>query len=328
MKRFLMITGGLLVLILIAVVLAAWWYLDVDEVEVPDLAGSMEQGELEHGGHTRTWRAYIPGVLPVPAPLVLILHGSRGDGQQMLEGTSYGFNLLADQHGFIPVYPDGFERHWNDCRASAGYSANTQNIDDVGFLRALVRDMALQHDIDQSRIYVTGMSNGGHMAYRMGLEAPELVVGVAAIAANLPVADNFDCERSGQPLAALVINGTEDPINPYDGGLVGIFGDTSRGVVLSAQDTVRYWASIAGHVSDGQHRVWPERAPDDGTSIESTHWAALGKPPVTLITVAGGGHTIPHPSFRMPRIIGRTSHEFDTAEVIWSFFSGEESMAD
>jgi polyhydroxybutyrate depolymerase len=323
MKRVLVVIVSLLVPVLLAVMTLAWWYLGAEKMEPPELAGTMEYGSVEHDGLTRTWRAYIPSLETGPAPLVLILHGSRGDGQRMLEGTRYGFNLLAEREGFIPVYPDGFEKHWNDCRASAGYSANVRNIDDVGFFRAMVREIAARHNIDQSRIYVAGMSNGGHMAYRVGFEAPELTAGIAAIAASLPVEDNLDCERSGEPVATLVMNGTEDPINPYDGGLVEIRNDSSRGRVLSSRDTARYWAHLAGYGGEGQQLAWPKTSPD-ATSIESTRWSAPGKPPVTLITVVSGGHTIPHPLLSVPRILGRTSHELDASGVIWSFFSGRE----
>jgi len=325
MKRVLIVLAGLLALLLTGALLVAWWYLHADEVKAPDLPGHMASGFLQHDGLKRTWQAYVPGALSAPAPVVLVLHGSRGSGQRMLEGTRYGFNVAAERHGFIPVYPDGFEQHWNDCRAGAAYTANLQDIDDVGFFRAMVGELATQHAIDMSRIYVAGMSNGGQMAYRMGFEAPDLVAGIAAIAANLPVDDNLDCERSGEPVAALVINGTEDPVNPYAGGLVTVSGDSSRGLVLSSMDTAHYWAELAGHAGDGAFTVWPEHTADDGTSVESTLWSAAGKPPVQLLGVVGGGHTIPHPVFRLPRILGRTSHEFEAAEVIWEFFATGES---
>ena len=321
MKTLLKAVTALLVLGLASFLLAKRWYLHPDTMEPPRLAGRMEAGSLEHDGLVRTWRAYIPALREGPPPLVLVLHGSRGDGQRMLEGTRYGFNILAEQYGFIPVYPDGYEQHWNDCRAGADYSANERNIDDVGFLQALVREMQVRHGTDPSRVYAAGMSNGGQMAYRMGLEAPASVAGIAAIAANLPVEDNMDCTPTGEAVATLIINGTEDPVNPYGGGVVEIFGNNSRGQVRSAQETAQYWSGLAGYAGEGARHVWPERAGDDGTSVESMQWSAAGSPAVTLITVTGGGHTIPHTEYRLPRILGRTSHEFDAAEVIWVFFS-------
>jgi polyhydroxybutyrate depolymerase len=304
--------------------LTAWWLLDSSEVDAPALAGRMEHGSLEHDGRRRTWHAYIPASMTVRPPLVLILHGSLGDGKSMLEATRHEFNILAEQEGFIAVYPDGFERHWNDCRASAAYSANRLDIDDVGFLAALVQEFTAKHGVDPLQVYATGLSNGGQMAYRLALETPDLVAAVAAIAANLPVEDNMDCEPSGEPVATLIINGTEDPVNPYSGGLVEIFGDSTRGHVFSAGETALYWADLAGYSDPGRKEVWADRVPDDGTTVESIIWSTSGAPPVALITVVGGGHTIPHTRYRMPRLLGRTSHEFDATRLIWVFFSGKD----
>ncbi|MEJ2533816.1 MAG: PHB depolymerase family esterase, partial [Halioglobus sp.] len=316
MKRLLLVLGGLLLLLLIGMMLTAWWLLDSSEVDAPALAGRMEHGSLEHDGRRRTWHAYFPASMTVRPPLVLILHGSLGDGKSMLEATRHEFNILAEQEGFIAVYPDGFERHWNDCRASATYSANVLDIDDVGFLAALIGEISAEHGADPQRVFATGLSNGAQMAYRLALETRDLVAGIAAIAANLPVESNMDCEPSGEPVATLIMNGTEDPVNPYDGGLVEIFGDATRGQVLSAAETARYWAALAGYSGHGQEEVWPDRAPDDDTTVQSTLWSTSGKREVILITVIGGGHTIPHPRYRLPRSLGRTSHEFDAAGFI------------
>ena len=321
MKGLFKVMAAILALVLAALAGGAWWLWRADSMEPPVLAGVIERGSLQHGGHARSWQAFIPRRTAGPAPLVLVLHGPRGDGQRMLEGTRYGFNILAEREGFIAVYPDGFEQHWNDCRAGAAYSANVQDIDDVGFLLSLIDSLAREHDVDLSRVYVVGMSNGGQMAYRMGLEAPDSVAGIAAIAANLPVLENLDCEPVGQPMQALIINGTEDPINPYEGGVVKIASDASRGLVRSAPESARYWAQLAGYPGRGERRVWPDRDPRDSTTVESLSWAAAGRPPVGLVTVIGGGHTIPHTRYRLPPILGRTSSEFDAAELIWAFFS-------
>ena len=323
-KRVFKIIGGLLALLFVSVTLGIWWLWRADAMDVPDLPGTLTSGSLEHGGLVRAWQAYLPASRRERMPVVVLLHGSRGDGQRMLEGTRYGFNILAEREGFVAVYPDGFENHWNDCRAGADYSANTGNVDDVGFFAALLEVLEREYGIDPSHVYAVGMSNGGQMAFRLGLEAPHLVAGIAAIAASLPVEDNLDCMPRGQPVRTLVINGTEDPVNPYGGGVVEIYGNTSRGPVRSSEDTARYWARLAGHDGAGQQHDWPQHAPDDSTSVMSRTWSAPGQPNVALITIVGGGHTIPHSRYSMPRILGRTSQEFDTAELVWAFFTGGE----
>ena len=324
MGNLLKLIGFVLVVLLVAAVLVWWWYLRADAMAPPELPGETQIGSLEHDGLRRDWLAYVPAARSPHPALVLVMHGSRGNGEQMRTLTRYGFDVLAERYDFIAVYPNGFEDHWNDCRGTADYSANLQNIDDVGFLRALVQRMVKERGVDPSRVFATGLSNGGQMAYRLGLEAPELVAGIAAVAANLPVVSTMDCEPSGQAVATLVMNGTADPVNPYEGGLVEIFGNTSRGEVRSAAATAAYWAGLAGYTGDGEERVWPKRDAGDETSVTSTDWTGAGRVPVSLVTITGGGHTVPHPLFDLPAILGPTSHQLDGPEVIWSFFSGIE----
>jgi len=326
MKRFFKWFALLVVVAIISLSLLAYWYLRWDEISPPELPGTLQQGALQHQGINRTWTAYVPAASAAKPALLLLLHGSLGSADYMRASTFYSFDLQAERGGFIAVYPDGFQQHWNDCRAGANYSANLRDIDDVGFLSALVAELVQRYGADQSRIYVAGISNGGQMAYRMGLEAPERVAGIAAIAANLPLASNLDCTPRDEPVATLILNGTRDPVNPYEGGLVQIFGDSSRGQVRSAVDTARYWARLAGHAGAGLQQSWPDRDADDGTTVQSSSWTGPTGPPVQLLSITGGGHTMPHPVFNLPKIAGATSHEFDGAEVIWAFFSRGEPV--
>ena len=320
MGKYLKILAGLLLLVASVIAVLAWWYLRWDELPPPPLPGVVERGTLEHAGRPREWLAYIPESIEEKPALLLLLRGSKHSGEQMRTGSFYSFDYLAEEKGFIAVYPSGFEGHWNDCRASAGFTANTLNIDDVGFLRALSATLVSLYAADPDRIYAAGISNGGHMAYRLGFEAPDLVRGIGAIAANLPVRENLACETSGEPVATIIVNGTADPVNPYQGGIVDLFGDTSRGAVQSAEASVAYWAELAGYSGGGEVRQWPDRDPGDGTSVYSERWQGGGRVPVQLVTIKGGGHGIPHPDYGGPRILGRASHEFNTAEVLWTFF--------
>lgn len=323
LKKVLITLASLLLLCGLIVLGGRWWLYSEDTYRGPELKGSIEQGNMEYGNRRRTWEIYVPPELPEQPPLLLLLHGSRGNGEKIRKQSFYAFDTLADEEGFLVVYANGFERHWNDCRASASYSANTLGIDDVGFFRALISNLQQSHSIDPSRVYAAGLSNGGHMAYRLGLEAPELVAGIAAIAANLPVLDNLDCTAVGEPVSTLIINGTEDAINPYTGGLVKVGADTSRGLVLSSQDTAALWASFADASGPSDNKAWPDKDPGDTTSVYSQEWISASGTAVTLVTIKGGGHTIPHTEYRMPYILGRTSHDLTAAQLIWSFFTTE-----
>jgi polyhydroxybutyrate depolymerase len=320
--KFIKVVAIFMCLVAVTVGMLGWWYLHADPIEPPDLPGSWQPGSLHHGGHTRSWVSYVPASKTASPAVVLLLHGSRGNGEQMRTMSRYRFEQLAEQYGFIAVYPDGYQQHWNDCRGSANYAANLENIDDVGFLGALVQQLVREQGVDTSRVFAAGFSNGAQMAYRLGLEAPELVAAIAGVAANLPVPANLDCTPSGVGVATLVMNGTRDPVNPYEGGLVEILGDASRGEVMSADETIGYWVKLAGYAGPGRRQAWPDRVPDDGTAVVTTGWFEAGRHPVSLVTIEGGGHSIPHPQLNLPRMLGPTSHELDGAEVIWGFFSG------
>ena len=320
MKTFLKILAIFLLLLMVTFLAARHWLFSWDEISPPQLPGTIEHGALVHQGHERQWLSYVPANNTGSPPLLLFFRGSGADGAMARSGTFYRFDELAEKYGFVVVYPTGYERHWNGCRKAGTYSANLLNIDDVGYVRSLVAEMVERYGVDPGRIYAAGMSNGGHMVYRLAFEAPDLLAGAAAVMANLPAADNLDCQLSDVPVPMFMLTGTEDAINPYEGGDVVVYGE-SRGAVQSALASARYWATLAGYSDEGQLLVWPESNPDDGTAIESLSWQSAGKASVTLVTVRGGGHTFPHPTYSGPRILGRSSHEVDAAELVWSFFS-------
>ncbi len=320
MTGFLRWLGGAVALGIFLFMAAGWWLLNADEIEPPALPGERVQASLQLGELRRHWYGYVPASLQPGAPLLLVLHGSLGDGKGIRALTFYSFDVLAEREGLMVLYPDGIKQHWNDCRASAAYAANTQDIDDVAFLRALIAEAVSEYGVDPAQVYVVGMSNGGQMAFRMALEAPDAVAGVAAFVASMPVTDNLDCSPRGEPVPVLIVNGTEDPINPYEGGLVEMLGDNSRGSVLSSLDSAAYWAGLAGDPAPPTPRTWPDRDPDDDTTVSTRQWRPGSATPVSLVTVEGGGHTMPHPVFRLPRFLGPTSHEFDAAELSWQFF--------
>lgn len=240
--------------------------------------------------------------------MLVVLHGSRGDGAQMRRISGYGFDRLAAQEGFLVAYPDGFEGHWNDCRKAASYSARLRDVDDVAFLRALVARLAQEYRVDPQRVYVAGYSNGGQMAFRLAAEAPGLPAAIATVAASLPTTENDACRPVERPTAALLINGTRDPINPYLGGKVSLFGFGDRGAVRSTLDSARWWAGLNGIAAPPD--VAPLTRPGP-VWTERQRWQEDGHPPVELLSVHGGGHVLAQPDYRFPRILGKSDPELD-----------------
>ncbi len=286
--------------------------------EIPRLSGKVIHGSIAVGGRRRTYLTYVPRGLPKGAPLVVVMHGSGESGAQIRIETGYGFDRLADRQGFAVVYPNGFEGYWNACNIVGDYSANRLNIDDVGFLTAMADRLIAEIGIDRSRVFATGISRGGHMAFRLALEAPSRFRAVAAVAANVPAPENFKCRPPAQGTSSVMImNGTNDPLNPFDGGEVKLFGFIRRGTVLSSRGSAEYFARL--NAISGQP-VTRDVGVADGVRVEQVLWGRAAKTEVELVAIHGGGHVMPQPYWRAPRLLGPTPKEPNGPAVIWAFF--------
>ncbi len=282
--------------------------------------GTLEERAIEFDGRERTFLIYLPNNIASAPLLTFVMHGSGSKPEMIRQGMSYEFDLLADNEGSLVVYPNGFEDHWHDCRAGLPYSAHSQEVDDVGFLLALGESLISEYGVDANHVFAVGMSNGGHMAYRLAHEAPQAFRAFAILAASLPMESNFDCERSNVAVSLLLVTGTKDPINPYDGGMVTMFDKAERGEVLSAKASAEYWAELADHVDEPQSIAYPDVREDDESTASALVWSSNGKPTIKLITIEGGGHAVPHPSTKFPPFFGATNADINGPQEIWSFF--------
>lgn len=318
MRVAMRIVQALIALLVLALLVGGWWYVP-DELKLqPTLTGSSEDASVRQGQRRRSYVLYVPHKLAEHPALLVVLHSSQSNGERMRRDSGYRFDALADRDGFLVLYPDGFEGHWNDCRRVASYSARRLNIDDVGFLSQMIDSLQRERGVDPARVFVTGYSNGGQMALRLAAEAPDKVDGVAAVAASLPSADNDACRPAEQPKAVLLMNGTRDPINPYAGGRVTLFGFGDRGNVLSAEESALALAKRNGQGGEPQVDKLTQPGP---VWTQRQRWADSGGPPVELVTVFGGGHLISQPLYRPPRLLGRVDPQLDGPAEIWRFFS-------
>lgn len=318
MRTAMRIVQALIALLVLALLVGGWWYVPGELRQQPALTGTSEDASVRQGERRRSYVLYVPRKLAEHPALLVVLHGSQGNGERMRRDSGYRFDALADRDGFLVLYPDGFEGHWNDCRRVASYSARRLNIDDVAFLSDMIERLQRERGVDPARVFATGYSNGGQMALRLAAEAPDQVDGVAAVAASLPTRDNDACRPAERPKAVLLMNGTRDPINPYTGGRVTLFGFGDRGNVLSAEDSALALARRNGQ--DGEPQVDKLTQPGP-VWTQRQRWAAAGGPPVELVTVFGGGHLISQPLYRPPRLLGRVDPQLDGPAEIWRFFS-------
>lgn len=290
-------------------------------------ATPLESYTLLSGGLERRYWVHRP---PQPAPgggIVFVLHGSNGDGPGMRESLGQRLEALTDHAGFFVVYPEGFERHWNDCRALASYSANRRDVDDPAFLRAIVAEMAQQTSVDPRRAFAIGYSNGGHMVLRLALEDAGSYAGLAVIAANLPAPAGRDCATGAGSTPLAFFAGTADTISPYRGGIVRVGDDVSRGHVLAAEYTASWFARRAGHAGGPVSQHYADRDRTDRSRAERLAWTEHGKPPVLLYILHGGGHTIPGSPDRSPDSPFVTNRDIDAAEQSWRLFQSVDPVS-
>lgn len=280
----------------------------------PAAAEPADNRSLTLGGRVRSFALVRPPGLQPNAPVLVVLHGSLMNGPQMRSMLGPGFERLARAQGAVVVYPTGVEGHFNDGRLTASYSARTLDIDDLGFVRAIVATLAAELQIDRQRVYAFGYSNGGHMAMRLATEAPDLVAGILVANANVPTPDNMGWKlaEGGTVPPVVLIEGTKDPINPYAGGRVTIFGFGDRGTVLSAPDSARWFARRAGLAAEPVADTTQSLA---GLDVQQQDW---GTPPrVRLVTLHGAGHTVAQPDYRFPRFLGATVLDDRILQAAW-----------
>lgn len=170
-------------------------------------------GSFMHGGLQRAYRVYVPPAYnpTLSAPLIINLHGY---GSNNIEQELYtNFKPIADTAGFIIVHPNGtpdFSNtlHWN--------TFGTSTVDDVGFLSALIDTLSTQLNINQSRVYATGMSNGGFMSFQLACQLGNRIAAIASVTGTMTVTNLGTCQPA-RPLPVMQIHGTADATVPYLG---------------------------------------------------------------------------------------------------------------
>lgn len=271
---------------------------------------------VEVGGRVRTFTAVGA---ENPGDLVLVFHGSKQNGRKHREFTGRAFDRLAQDGAATVVYLDGYKGNWNDARRQSFFPARTENIDDVGFARAVIQKFG-----GQRRVFAVGYSNGGQMVMRLIHEVPELLAGAAIFAATKPTPDSFllpEPAPTPVPMPVLLIHGTKDPIVAYEGGRLKWWAQKLfkvGGTALSIPQTARYFAERNGITAAPLTTKLP--AADTRTALERTEYREEGRPPVVLYTVHGGGHTIPGPGKAPAFFLGRTNRDADAADLVADLF--------
>ncbi len=298
----------------------------INLISIPAFAGRDQRTSFIHDGLKRTFNIHFPSVYgdSVQVPLVIALHGRGTTGLSMVLLTRRGFNKLADRDGFIMVYPDGIELNWNDGRMDeeANDRAHRENINDVGFISELIDTMIEDYNIDPKRVYITGISNGAIMSYRLACEISHKITAIAPVDGSISYLLFPECSPS-RPVSVLAINNLNDPLIPYEGGdITGKIRRIKLGKVLSVNESVEFWVNRNKCLVTPVVTEEPDRDPRDGTKVTRSHYTdGIEGSEVILYSIEGGGHTWPGGIQYLPAwIIGKTSKDIDANEIIWSFF--------
>ncbi len=280
-----------------------------------------EAKSLVHDGLKRTYLIYVPHSIDHTNNIALLiaLHGGLGSGKRMAQLTQGGFNELSEKENFIVVYPDGIDHNWNDGRLNmpSSYKAHNQRIDDVGFIHDLIDILIKENKIDPARVYVTGISNGAMMAHRLAIELSD------KIAAAVPVCGNLPSDLVSKPnhrVAMMMINGTADPLVPYEGGDVH-FKKRQLGKVLSVDATVKYWVMNNRISPEPQILLLPDGHAEDGCKVKKfSYGSSVDDGEVVLLKFEGGGHTWPGGfQYFNEKVIGKTCRYVNACQLIWDF---------
>ncbi len=254
-------------------------------------------------------------------PLLLVLHGGLGDDDDTVALSFGKLNELAVEDDFLVVYPEGIGGHWNDGRNVQAYVAQRERVNDVGFLTALIDELVEKRSVDPEAVFVVGVSDGAMMAHRFACERTNKLRAFTAVIGAMPYNVARRRGRCGkEALSVLMINGTEDPVVPSDGGAVEFDGQ-KLGKVLSTERTFAFWKRQAACTSEAVTLI-PDFVPQDGTRIERTKATGCrGDAKVELFAVQGAGHTWPSGWQYLPEsLIGATSRDIDASIAAWRFF--------
>ncbi|OGF26769.1 hypothetical protein A2303_05245 [Candidatus Falkowbacteria bacterium RIFOXYB2_FULL_47_14] len=255
-------------------------------------------------GIQRYYLLHVPRGLEPGAPLVFALHGSMLNAEMM--SKSYNWKKKADEEKFLVVFPNGTSRlasgkfaNWNAGNC-CGYAQESDS-DDVGFIRSVIDD--IEGMFDTGKIYVTGISNGAMMAYRLACEMPEKISAIAPVAGT----DNTTGCTSEGPVSVMHVHSLLDPRILYEGGCGP--DCVTEIQFVSVHDTIKKWTSRNQCASE------TERILENGYGYCDEYGSCANGTKVRLCTTEDGGHSWPTGSR-----LGQASQAFNATDEIWDFF--------
>jgi polyhydroxybutyrate depolymerase len=272
---------------------------------------------LTHQGIERTATIHRPAALPAgPTPVVIGLYGHHQTIEKFRDWLH--LDVTADREHFLVVYPEAIERDWSYGRpivkATGMPAVNGEPADDLGFIGAIIDNLIETKRADPDRIYVTGLSRGGLMTFTIACALADRIAAAAPLITGMTEFQRQDC-KPAKAVAMMAVDGTNDPVQSYDGWLAPL------GRLLSVPETLEYWR-LQNDCSSQKGNDIPHRDRSDPTRIWLIEWTGCQRP-LRLYRVNGGGHQVPSFSANSAEDVkkfGNRNRDIETADEIWSFF--------
>jgi polyhydroxybutyrate depolymerase len=276
---------------------------------------------LSFGGTERAYLLHVPTNFQAGSgALIIALHGSQGSGLRLSETS--GLDAKADKEGFAVAYPyslvspgAGFTE-WNEFY---NHSFGSTAPDDVGFIRQLILALEAQIKPDPRKVFVTGLSNGGMMAHRIGVQLSDLVAAIGVVEGTLvSPGDPATVPPAIAPVSVLIIHGDQDPTVPC----------CSSPPVASQEDTFDYWAGSSADACTSVDTNQPicDGQGNETSLLEKKATGCRGNTEVRFYRLKGGVHLWYTAPMNVP---GTTPYNPDfnsttgvtTDDILWNFFS-------
>lgn len=242
------------------------------------------------------------------AAIIVLRGGGPRVRNALTDRRGIGLSPVVRSSGVVIAYPEAVDATW---------TLGGSGPDDIAFVRALANKLVADGIADRRRVFLAGVSSGGVLALKVACSGAEEFAGYAAMISALP-ADLASSCKIGKPTPFMLMNGTANPLIPWQGGKAGLV--TFKDNVLSAEETLKPFAQAAQCGSDRSKQDMPDRDPADGSRVVVERGNGC-KALIELVRVEGGGHTLPgRPSLSDRGVpVGARNNDVSTPRVLWDF---------
>ena len=274
-----------------------------------------------HEGVEREYLVHVPENLNNDSPIVFVIHGYTGSAEGIAAYS--GMNSIADREGFIAVYPQGTIDSYGNAFFNVGYEFNDDSpINDVSFIRELVKSISQEFNLKRKRAFATGMSNGGDMSYLLACTSSDLFKAVAPVAGVLMKGLKDSC-KFNSPVPIFEIHGTADKISLFEGDLNNEGG---WGAYYDLPSTIDFFAERYQLTNKSVKQMTSKESGADYDIFFERHWSDDLEEEVWMYRIEDGRHVWPGIKLNWWNnplawfYFGSGNEDINASEEVWSFF--------